>query len=494
MTALQDDHTTTRVLFTVAEADPLIKVGGLGDVGGSLPRALQSLNPDQIKGTHLDVRLVIPLHSGIDRSAFQLKPLGTFPVPHLPEPIQADVFETHINGLAVYLIAGEPIPQEGPVYSLDTRADGVKFAFFSLAALELARYLDWQPHILHANDWHTALAVYALYLLRPEDTFFESVSSVLTLHNLPFMGAGTEFALSEFGLPPASDPRLPEWARRLPLPLGLLAADRIVAVSPGYAREVLTPQFGCGLEDFLKTRRSSLSGILNGIDQTVWDPATDPLIPMRFHTDQLEQRLENKKALLAEVGLAGDPDMPLLALISRMDPQKGIDIALEGLRQSASLPWQAVLMGTGIPDLEDETRRLEAEYPDRIRAVIRFDSSLSHRVYAGSDSLLMPSRYEPCGLAQMIAMRFGSVPLARATGGLSDTILDKSGHAGNTGFLFNEAHPDAFSTALHRAITIWDDKAAWQRYQVNGMAQDFSWEHSAIAYAQIYANLRSKNR
>jgi starch synthase len=308
------------------------------------------------------------------------------------------------------------------------------------------------------------------------------------------MGAGAERAVDELGIRPVRDLRLPKWARQFPLPLGLLAADRIVAVSPTYAREILTPEFGCGLQDFLNSRSAVISGILNGLDQNSWDPTRDGALVSRFGIDSLELRAENKKSLLAEFDLPYDPQIPLLILISRMDQQKGIDLALASLAQMADRPWQAILLGTGDPIIESACRSLQAEFPDRVRAAIRFDTRLSRQMYAGGDVLLMPSRYEPCGLAQMIGMRYGCVPLARSTGGLRDTIFEDAPDRPNNGFLFDEVKTEALNAALTRCLDRFADRKAWRQLQLNGMQQDFSWEKSAIQYANLYFNLWENQR
>ena len=484
---------TLRILFAASEADPIIKVGGLGDVTGSLPRTLRELAPADAQGYRLDVRLVIPFHSAIASAAAnrirELEPAASFTVPHPDGPIPAQAYLTHVDNLPVYLISGPPIPADAPVYSLDTRKDGLKYTFFSLAVLELARALNWVPDILHANDWHTSLAVYALSLLRQTDPFFARTRSILTVHNLPFMGAGTDEALASFGIPPLHDSRLPVWGEYQPLPMGLSTADYITTVSPTYAREIMTPDFGCGLQDFLQLRASSVAGILNGLDENAWDPAADKNQAANFDSSSLDQRLINKKALLHECNLPHNMDLPLLILIGRMDQQKGVDLALDGLREVASLPWQAILLGTGDPVLEAGARQLEAEFPYRVRSVIRFDSQLARRMYGSGDMLLMPSRYEPCGLAQMIAMRYGCLPVARATGGLRDTVIDQQTPENSTGFLFENSTPEALAAALRRAIAAFTERESWQARQICGMAQDFSWQRSAQAYMQLYHKL-----
>lgn len=480
-----------RVLFVAAEADPIIKVGGLGDVTGSLPRAIRALAPAKANGCQIDVRLAIPFHSAISTRITELEKVATFDVSRPTGPVSAQVFLTHVGDLPVYLIGGDPIPAEAPVYSLDTRKDGEKFTFFSLAVLELPHALGWTPDILHANDWHTAISVYMLARRRGEDPDFNHIRSLLTVHNLPFMGAGTEQALTDYGIPPLYDNRLPPWGSYQPLPMGLATADHITTVSPTYAREILTPEFGCDLQGFLQMRAADTSGILNGLDEQAWDPATDSALVENFDRKRLHRREINKQALLREFVLPRIEDMPLIVMVTRLDRQKGVDLAIEGLRQVAGLPWQAIILGTGEPGLETACRELEAEFPYRARAVIRFDAQLARRMYAGADMLLMPSRYEPCGLAQMIGMRYGCLPVARATGGLRDTILDTQIPENSTGFLFENATPAALAAALRRAIAAYADRDNWQARQRFAMQQNFSWQRSAQSYATLYQKLLS---
>lgn len=488
-----------RVLYLAAEADPFIKVGGLGDVAGSLPAALRSITtlhpsttPDEkapIDEIEVDVRLVIPFHGVIQNQPFPIKRIATFQVNHVNGPVQAEAFLADVNGLPVYMIAGALIPINASVYTTEPSIDGLKFTFFSLAALELARTLNWTPHIVHANDWHTAPAIYHLFLNRQKTGFYYNTSTVLGLHNLPYLGVGAGPTLSAFGLPPATSSGLPEWAQHLPLPLGLYSADHIVAASPNYAREILTPEFGSGLHDFLRTRLTKISGILNGLDTQRWDPLTDTAIQAQYGLADLETRQTNKLGLQREFGLKEDPNLPLFAMVTRMDNQKGVDLAPDAFRQIAGKPWQAIILGSGDPLLEGAARQLEAEYSDRARAVIRFDPGLSRRVYAGADALLIPSRYEPCGLTQMIAMRYGCVPIARATGGLRDTIQDFDQSTESTGFLFKKPTSGDLAKTMLRALQVFADPGQWQKMQRRGMQQDFSWQRFARQYLTLYLSL-----
>ena len=474
-----------QVLFLAAEAEPFVKIGGLGDVAGALPPALLSLPEPP------DIRLVIPYHKQIREKKLAVELVSVLEIGHASGTIQADVFMTKFDKLTVYLIDGKPFREASLVYTSDTLADGHKFTFFSLAALELCRALNWQPDIVHAHDWHTAAAVYALKTLLKEDLFFRETSTLLTVHNLPYLGNGAGPALKAFGLLPATGSHLPWWAQDMPLPLGLLTADMLSTVSHGYAQEILTPDFGSGLEDFLQTRQPDLVAILNGLDQESWNPQTDPHIRKNFNHQSLDQRGSNKSAMQEELGLPLAQDTPLLAFIGRMDQQKGVDIALDALKMIEPLDWQAIILGTGDPGIQDLATHLAEQMPDRVRTLIRFDSALSRRIYAGADMMMIPSRYEPCGLIQMIAMRYGAVPVARATGGLADTIPDYSQTRAGTGFLFEEANPHAMADALSRAISTFADKRRWPFLQKRGMQIDFSWKNSAEKYLNLYQALQS---
>jgi starch synthase len=476
---------TLNVLFLAAEAEPFVKVGGLGDVAGSLPRFLRGLPSEVTNGITLDVRLVLPMHPVLRNDARGLRPLQIFPLSHKGGDLQVQVFTTNLDGMPVYFLDGEAVSASGSVYSSEPTLDAEKYTFFSLAALELTRQLDWKPAIVHANDWHTALACYTLLLKRWEGEF-PGVSSVLTVHNLAFMGPDVSSNIEAYGLMQVQT-GLPEWANVKPLPLGLWAADAIVAVSPTYAREILTPQFGCGLEDYLNARRESLNGILNGIDDQSFNPALDPAIGSNYGIPTLEKRVLNKRALQVRLGLPVDDAVPMLAAISRMDPQKGIDLIPTALRRVRHLPWQAVILGTGVPSLEESVRMFREEFPDRVRAEFRYDEGLARQIYAGADIFLMPSRYEPCGLSQMIAMRYGCVPIVSAVGGLKDTIFPDE-----TGFMIEKPTATRLSNAVKKALGVYADRERWQEMQKAGMSQDFSWAVSARQYFQLYQRVMSQ--
>lgn len=468
---------TINVLFLAAEADPFIKVGGLGDVAGVLPRELRALSTNDLK---LDVRLVLPRHPAV--KAENLRPVELFSISRNGSEIGVEAFETSLDGMPVYFIDGDPIRTNGSVYSLDAKLDAEKYAFFSIAAVELARHINFQPDVIHANDWHTALSLY-VNLTRRWESGAKHVAGIITLHNLPFMGSDISGILDSYEIKLAQTD-LPDWARLLPMPLGMWASDAVVAVSPGYAGEVLTEEFGCGLQDFLTQRKETLSGILNGIDTVSFDPSVDKALGVNYTIDTLKLRAENKELLQGKLGLARNPHIPLLGIISRMDVQKGIDLAVSALKSMKKVNFQAVILGTGDPKLEDAARELQSLFPDKIKAETRFDASLARQIYAGADMILMPSRYEPCGLAQMIAMRYGCVPVVRAVGGLKDTVIQ-----GETGFAFEKAHHLSLAGAVKSAIKTYEDKEKWAVLQRNGMARDFSWKASARKYLDLYESL-----
>ncbi len=472
-----------KVLFLAAEAVPFVKVGGLADVAGALPQALSALSEDETEGRRLDLRLAIPLHMVIRTDAATLRPIADFSLPRLGGEIDVQVFETRLGDVPVYFISGEPITAGASVYSSNAALDAEKYTFFSLAALEMTRYLDWQPDIIHANDWHTALTAYALQM-EHWDGRMAATKSVLTVHNLPFLGPDLTGRLAAYGLP-LTQTDLPEWAHTLPLPLGLWAAEKNIAVSPTYAQEMLTSKQGAGLEHFLTAHKDSLTGIVNGIDTEAFNPQTDAALAAPFSVRRLEKRAWNKAALQKTMNLAVNSSAPLFGIVSRMTDQKGIDLALDALAKlKRKEAWQAVILGTGEPSLEKRAKRLEKKLPAHVRVEIRYDDRLARQIYAGSDIFLMPSRYEPCGLSQMIAMRYGSIPVVRATGGLKDTVQDEE-----TGFTFEEENAKSLLKAMRRALQRYADTEAWQKMQKNAMQQDFSWKNSAKQYAALYRSL-----
>ena len=463
-----------------AEAAPLAKVGGLADVIGSLPAALRELGHD--------VRVALPGYGAIDWTRYAPESKTKFPVYTTWGAPEAEIWETTAGGVPHWLVTGPPIPRERWIYGRSIEEDGPKFVFFSLAALFAAEALDWKPDVVHAHDSHTGAAVWWLGTEGRENPYFRDIASVFTIHNLPYAAQGAGKALGDYKLR-RSDAilALPQGYRDSLMGLGILGADWLTTVSPTYAREILTPEGGHGLAGVLRAREDRLAGILNGIDPKAWDPATDPDLLATFDAGTLSRRARNKTELQREAGLETDARMPLLSAVTRLVKEKGFDVAIPAIRRWLDRGGQFVLLGTGDPTLEHEYAQLELRYPHRASVRLRFDARYARRIYGGADAIVLPSRYEPCGLAQMIAMRYGCVPIARRTGGLADTVVD-AGDPGGTGLMFDEFDAWSLWDALDRGLKVYAQPGRWSDLQKNGMARDFSWSRSGRAYASVYAD------
>jgi starch synthase len=468
-----------RILHLAAEAAPLVKVGGLGDVVGSLPRALAALGHD--------VRVAIPGYgTAIDWPRWSPRWLTKINVPRDWGDQPAEIWEVPHANVRFLLVTGSPVPGQGPVYGSGIHEDGPKFIFFSLAALWATQALGWKPDVVHCHDFHAGTAAWWLATAGRGNDFFRDVASVFTIHNLPYAGFGAGRYLSDYRVP-RSDAllALPPAYRDSLLGLGILGGDFLSTVSPTYAREILGPEAGRGLEGVLAARADRLAGILNGIDTELWNPATDGNIAERYSLALLDRRAANKGALQREAGIAKEGRTPLLGVVTRFDPQKGFDVATPALERWLELSGQLVALGTGEPGVEAALARLESRFPGRASVRLRFDAPYAHRIYAGADALFIPSRYEPCGLTQMIAMRYGAVPVARRTGGLADTVVD-AGDPGGNGILFDELSARSIADALERALTVYAQPESWQELMRRGMRADFSWARSAAAYIELY--------
>ncbi len=483
----KQERETINVLFIAAEADPFVKIGGLGDVAGSLPPAIFELSRKESSPAQIDIRLAIPFYPRLKSSVADAESLGNYELSTGNQHLTVDVYRTVVKGVQVYLLDGEPIRNGGEVYSNQTQLDAEKFIFFTLACVKLPQFLKWNCQILHANDWHTGLAP---YILRAIPEFRNpKIKTILSVHNLPYLGEGCQPCMSEYGIPAYPFGLLPSWAQHLPLPLGLTTTDRIIPVSPGYAQEIQTSEFGCGLERLLQSRAKYIIGIVNGIDQEIWNPETDTWITHGFNIENIVEKVNNKKILVESIGLEYNPAIPLLVVVSRMDYQKGIDLVVSSLQEMLDYSWQTIILGSGDSVIEQKCQVFAQDHPNRMRLITGFHAEMAHQLYAGGDIFLMPSRYEPCGISQMIAMRYGTIPVARATGGLKDTILATRPGKPGTGYLFDEATPSSFAQALRFALQDFTDPDLWRVIQRNAMKMDFSWDASALKYIQQYANL-----
>jgi starch synthase len=478
-----------RVLFAVSEAVPFAKTGGLADVAGALPRALRALG--------VDVRVVLPRYRQVDGARHHLEPvLDGLPVPLGGRVEPARVFAARGAGdVPVYFIACDRYFDREGLYQAagkDYPDNAERFAFFSRAVLELARALDFRPDLFHCQDWETGLVPVYLRALRREDPALASAVVLFTIHNLAYQGLSPAATLPTLGLAPElfTPAGLEFYAQVSLMKAGIVFADRLSTVSRRYSREIQTPEFGCGLDGVLRERRRDLRGILNGIDVEEWNPATDPHLAARYAADDLAGKAVCKAALQRAVGLAPDTGTPLFAAISRLAEQKGMDQVADAVKVIREVGGQFVLLGAGDPALEDRFRSAAAAHPGRVATVIGYDAPLAHRIAAGADFLLMPSRYEPCGLNQLYGLRYGTIPIVRATGGLDDTVAPFDAATGEgTGIKFEAATADALHLAIYRAAALHANPAALGRAQANGMRADFSWDRSARAYEALYREM-----
>jgi starch synthase len=481
---------TIRVLFASSEAEPFYKVGGLGDYSGSLPNALANLS--LINGGKIDIRVVLPLHDPSTIDAFSLSEEFSISFDSRSGKATGVVYSVNFNGITYYFIRQiKPEILSIDVYDSNQYTNALKFAFFSIGCIKMLSHLDWQPDILHANDWHSALIIHQLDHSQIVNDKGKNIRTVLAIHNMPFMGSGSEKILQNFGINPISINTIPEWAQHLPLPMGIVSADKIVAVSPTYAEELKTNYFAYGLENYFIDNTEKLTGIINGIDTQQWDPTTDKFILRNFSLNSIRQRNKNKYALIEELGLDTNTECPLLIVISRLENQKGIDQILDALTSITNLTWNAIILGSGHHGYEHAFRALEREQPSRIRAFIEYNATLARKLYSSGDMILMPSLYEPCGLSQMIAMRYGCVPIAHAVGGLKDSIIIEP-ETKRTGFLFDNPTSSDFIACLKTALNKYQNIDGWKMIQMNGMKMDYSWNKSAKKYGELYYELLSE--
>lgn len=474
-----------RVLFVAVEMSPLAKVGGLADVIGSLPRALVHLGHD--------ARVILPLHASIDTAIHGFnRVIGDVPVQTPRGPERVSLWEGAVDGVPVYLVEAMDLFERPQIYGEPD--DTQRFLFFADAVLATIPNLGWSVEVLHLHDWHAA---FAGARLKADPTQPLALAGILyTIHNLAFRGDfDADFATAN-GLTIPKIAGIDRSRLSNAMALGIATADLISTVSPTYAKEILTPEYGADLDALLRRRRDDLSGITNGIDTDLYDPSRDPNLAAQFSARNTAPRREDKAALQREVGLPVDPDIPLVGVVNRLFWQKGIDLAVDAVAGILDeTPLQFVVLGTGEREYEEQVVSLARRFPDNVSAILDFDSPLGQRIYAGADIFLMPSRYEPCGLGQMIAMRYGAVPVVRRTGGLVDTVEDDdTSPATGTGFQFESADAGALAEALLRAIRAYRDRNRWSGIMRRGMTRDFSWDDAATKYAQLYERVRERAR
>lgn len=471
-----------RILHVAAEVFPLVKTGGLADVVAALPPALRAAGAD--------VRLLLPGLPPMLEAALYARPV--FELGACFGSARVRLLRGKLPGseLPVYLVDSPLLYRRsgGPYHGPDGREWPDNLQRFGLLGWVAAQIgageldVDWRPDIVHAHDWHAAMAC---AYLRAHAA--EGVRTVFTVHNLAYQGLFPHEDSSLLGLSSSfMSPAGLEYHGQLSfMKAGLKFADRITTVSPTYAREIATPDFGCGLDGVIRGRGRAVSGILNGIDTAVWDPAADPAIALRYDAERLEGKAACKAALQAECGLAADPQAPVLVAISRLTEQKGLDLILSVLPTLLEQGIQLVVQGAGEPALEAAFRMAAAAHRGRVAVHVGYDETRAHRLMAGADFIVVPSRFEPCGLTQLYGLRYGTLPIVRRVGGLADTVVD-AGDATATGFHFEHASPQELAGAVQRALQAWRDPQRRRQLIARAMAQDFAWHGPAQQYLRLY--------
>lgn len=474
--------TGLKILLVSSEVAPFAKTGGLADVAGSLPKALL------LQGN--DIRVVLPKYRSVSVKNY----VTDFPVTVGDRKATCIVREDSIEAkspertgrIPVYFLDNYHYFDRERYYMFHDEAE--RFAFFDRACLALCDAVGFVPDVIHCNDWQSGFVPLLTRLKGQEDSNWRDVGTVFTIHNLKYQGRHPKDVLRLVGV--GQETFHPEGVEFYGdvnfMKAGIVYADVINTVSETYAQEIQTPEFGEGLEGMLRKRGRDLYGIVNGINYHEFDPASDPRIYTAYDANHLDKKKENKHALQREVGL-GVEDAPLMGIVTRLVDQKGLDILRDALPSVLSGNVQFVLLGTGDPAYEDVFRKLAEEFPGKAASVIGFNGVLAQRIYAGADIFLMPSRFEPCGLGQLIAMRYGTIPVARKTGGLADTVIDYDVETGTgNGFSFSQYSANALSEAMGRALDLFRKKDRWEKLVKDTMAMDFSWNRSAAMYTELY--------
>jgi starch synthase len=485
------------ILFVSSEVEPFAKTGGLADVSGALPRAIKDLGHE--------IRIIMPKYRSVDERKFRLHEvlrLKEIEIPIGSERERGSVKScilTNAKGkIQVYFIANESLFNRSGLYgNADSHKDypdnDTRFIFFCRGVLETLKRLGWQPDIIHCNDWQTGLIPVYLKTLYRDDPFFLHVKTIFTIHNMAYQGSFPRSSYQKTHLPEELFvPDGVEFYGNLNfLKAGLVYADVITTVSERYAQEIQSSdEFGCGLSGVLQRRKSDLVGILNGVDYSIWSPENDALIVQKYDVKNLDWKSANKMELLKRFRLEPKENVPLIGCISRLAEQKGFDLIGQIAEKFLMLDVQFVLLGSGEKKYQDLFESIQKRHPQKVGVYFGFNNELAHLIEAGSDMFLMPSRYEPCGLNQIYSLRYGTIPIVRATGGLDDTIEDYDPATGNgTGFKFHQYDAEELLKAIGRAITVFANKPAWRKIMKQAMQKDFSWEASAKKYVTLYKNV-----
>ncbi|MBS2970191.1 glycogen synthase GlgA [Metabacillus sp. KIGAM252] len=474
-----------KILFAVSECVPFVKSGGLADVAGALPKELTRLGSD--------VRVIMPKYGQIpEKYREQMTKVKEIEVAvgWRSQFCGIEVFE--MDGVTYYFLDNEYYFKRDSLYG--HYDDGERFSFFSRAVLEAIKAIDFQPDVIHSHDWHTGMVAYFLNEVYAADPFYAEMKTVFTIHNLEFQGIFPQeiiYDLLNLGHEDFTADKLEFYQCVNFMKAAIISSSAITTVSPTYMEEIQTPYYGERLDGLLRAKGASLHGILNGIDDTIYNPAKDAFLKAPFDVSTLEKKQDNKAALQKMFGLPEKPDVPVISMVTRLTKQKGLDLVRHVMEEMVDSDTQWIILGTGEDEFENYFRHMEHKYPENVKAYIGFDEPLAHRVYAGSDLFLMPSRFEPCGLGQLIALRYGSIPVVRETGGLNDTVLSYNEATGEgNGFSFKSFNAHDMMHTVRRALSIYrEDKELWNKLVRNAMSQDYSWSQSASKYNQLYTDL-----
>lgn len=476
-----------KILITAAEMSPYAKTGGLADVVGSLPKALNAIG-------NVDVRTVIPMHRAVSDAGHKLQ--------KIPDKIYLNMdgsehemsikYADRVGGWRSYFIDNAEYFDRESLYGYED--DAQRYAFFCRSILEMAKFLDFKPDVIHCNDWQAGLIPTYLKTLYKSDDFFKDISTVFTTHNLAYQGKFPKDVLPELDIEweEFTPEKLEFWDELNLAKAGLVYSDVISTVSKRYSEEIQTERYGEGLDGVLRYRQDVLFGIANGVDYDVWNPATDQNIAQNYDESNIEKKLINKLALQRENGIPEDPEAPLIGVVSRLSNQKKLEMIVEVMSEIISLGARFVLLGIGDEYYQELFKKLAEDFPATVGVNILFSEPMASRIYSGSDIFLMPSRYEPCGLGQLISMRYGTIPIVRRTGGLADTVQEYDIDTGNgTGFFFEEESSSDMMSALKKALAVYSNRDKWRKLMLNAMKDDFSWKHPARDYIKLYKTAKA---
>ncbi|MCX7984017.1 MAG: glycogen synthase GlgA [Bacteroidetes bacterium] len=481
------------VLFVTSEVEPFSKTGGLADVSSALPKAIKDLGHE--------IRIITPRYRFISERKFKLHDI--IRLREIPIPVGSTMYIGHVKSsficnlkekVQVYFLDnqeyfGRDGIYQSPTTKKDYKDNDERFTFFARGVLETLKHLGWAPDIIHCNDWQTALIPAYLKTIYKTDTFFENTKTIFTIHNMAYQGIFPYESFVKTNLPKElfSPQGVEAYGNFNFLKTGIVFADAITTVSEKYAEEICTnDEIGAGLSNLLSSRKSTLYGIVNGIDDNIWNPATDDFIYRKYDVKSIEAKYDNKKALINKLGLDNSKEIPLIGTIGRMVELKGYDLLVSVLEEILKLDVLMVILSSGDKDLEKKFEALQKKHPKKFNLIIGYNEEMAHLIEAGCDMFLMPSKFEPCGLNQMYSMRYGTVPIVHATGGLDDTVEDYQGNGKGTGFKFYKYDPKELLKTIQRALKVYQQPEEWKKIMRNGMLLDFSWKNSARKYLNLY--------